>query len=56
MPGETRNKQSRKPSPAERRQRLAEVLRANLLKRKALARARQSHGLGPAPEGGRTAS
>lgn len=54
--GETHKQQSRKPSPAERRERLAEVLRANLLKRKALERARRSHARGAASDGGEAAT
>lgn len=42
MPSEPRKQSSQKDARAERRERLAQELRANLLKRKALARARRS--------------
>ncbi|MGB3719266.1 MAG: hypothetical protein WBB38_06755 [Hyphomicrobiaceae bacterium] len=42
MSNETHQHQTRKDPRAERRERLAQELRANLLKRKALARARRA--------------
>lgn len=42
MPSEPRKQSSQKDARAERRERLARELRANLLKRKALARARRA--------------
>lgn len=50
--GELRKQQNRKDSRTERRERLAIELRANLLKRKALARARRGQDSGHVPETG----
>ena len=47
---------NRKDARAERRERLAQELRANLLKRKALARARRSHGRAESEEAEERAS
>jgi len=44
MPRETHKRQSENDSLNDRRERLAQELRANLLKRKALARARRTRG------------
>lgn len=50
MPSESHKQQSQKLSQAERKERLAQELRANLLKRKALARARRGQHGGQPPE------
>ena len=50
MPSESHKQPNRKDARAERRERLAQELRANLLKRKALARTRRAQAGSPEQE------